>query len=125
MKILKSLFIAIALISYPSSAYATLNITIKDEDLSKNKILFIGFESSNFSVNNEAKQILQRIIYNLKTTNLAEPLVQNQIITSSQNNEIINTTSENLAQNTSQSIDFIDINAIPDFDKHYSSGIEV
>jgi TolB protein len=124
MKILKSLLLAIALISYSSRAYATLNITIKDEDLSKNKILFIGFESSNFSINNEAKQILQRIIYNLKTTNLAEPLVQNQITTSSQNNEIINTTPENLAQNTSQSIDFIDINAIPNFDNYYNSGIE-
>ena len=124
MKILKSLLLAIALISYSSRAYATLNITIKDEDLSKNKILFIGFESNNFSINNEAKQILQKIIYNLESTNLVEPLVQNRITTSLQNNQIANNNSENLAQNTSQSIDFIDINAIPNFDNYYNSGIE-
>ena len=69
MKILKSLFILIALIAYSSRAYATLNITIKDDNLSKTKILFVGFESNNFSINNEAKQILQKIIYNLKTIN--------------------------------------------------------
>ena len=90
MKILKSLLLIIALTVYSSKSYATLNITIKDEDLTKSKILFIGFESNNFSINNEAKQILQRIIYNLKTTNLAELLVQNQITIPSQNNEIIN-----------------------------------
>ena len=67
MKILKSLLLIIALITYSSRAYATLNITIKDEDLTKSKILFIGFESNDFSINNEAKQILQRIIYNLKS----------------------------------------------------------
>ena len=79
MKILKSLLVAIALISYSSRAHATLNITIKDDNLSKTKILFVGFESNNFSINNEAKQILQKIIYNLKTTNLTEPIIQNQI----------------------------------------------
>ncbi len=124
MKILKSLLLIIALITYSSRAYATLNITIKDEDLTKSKILFIGFESNDFSINNEAKQILQRIIYNLKTTNLAELLVQNQIKTSPQNNEIINNNSENISQNISQSIDFVDINAIPNFDNYYNSGIE-
>ncbi len=124
MKILKSLLLIIALITYSSRAYATLNITIKDEDLTKSKILFIGFESSNFSINNEAKQILQKIIYNLESTNLVEPLVENRITTSSQNNEIANINSENSTQNISQSTDFIDINAIPDFDKYYSSGIE-
>ena len=124
MKILKSLLLIIALNAYSSRANATLNITIKDDNLSKNKILFIGFESSNFSINNEAKQILQKIIYNLESTNLVEPLVQNRITTSSQNNEIANINSENSTQNISQSTDFIDINAIPDFDKYYSSGIE-
>ena len=126
MKILKSLFILIALIAYSSRAYATLNITIKDDNLSKTKILFVGFESNNFSINNEAKQILQKIIYNLKTTNLTEPLVQNQIsqlqssAIDSPNNEGENFNPNNI----SQSIDFIDINAIPDFDKYYNSGVE-
>ena len=127
MKILKSLLVAIALISYSSRAHATLNITIKDDNLSKNKILFIGFESSNFSINNEVKQILQKIIYNLETTNLIEPVIQNQISQTPialQNNEIINNNPNNFNQNISQSIDFIDINAIPDFDKYYNSGIE-
>jgi hypothetical protein len=92
MKILKSLLVAIALISYSSRAHATLNITIKDDNLSKTKILFVGFESNNFSINNEAKQILQKIIYNLETTNLTEPVIQNQISQTPiplQNNEII------------------------------------
>ena len=126
MKILKSLLVAIALISYSSRAHATLNITIKDDNLSKTKILFVGFESNNFSINNEAKQILQKIIYNLKTTNLAEPIIQNQISQTPiplQNNEITNN-SGGFNQDISQSADFIDINAIPDFDKYYNSGIE-
>ena len=126
MKILKSLLVAIALISYSSRANATLNITIKDDNLSKTKILFVGFESNNFSINNEAKQILQKIIYNLKTTNLAEPIIQNQISQTPiplQNNEITNN-SGGFNQDISQSADFIDINAIPDFDKYYNSGIE-
>lgn len=127
MKILKSLLVAIALISYSSRAHATLNITIKDDNLSKTKILFVGFESNNFSINNEAKQILQKIIYNLKTTNLTEPIIQNQISQTPiplQNNEITNNNSNSFNQNISQSADFIDINAIPDFDKYYNSGIE-
>jgi len=127
MKILKSLLLAIALISYSSRAYATLNITIKDDNLSKTKILFIGFESNNFSINNEAKQILQKIIYNLKSTDLVEPIVQNAISQTPiplQNNEISNNNSDNFNPTNSQSIDFIDINALPDFDKYYSSGIE-
>ena len=127
MKILKSLLVAIALISYSSMAHATLNITIKDDNLSKNKILFVGFESNNFSINNEAKQILQKIIYNLKTTNLTEPVVQNQISQTPiplQNNEITNGNPDSFNQDISQSADFIDINAIPDFDKYYNSGIE-
>jgi TolB protein len=127
MKILKLLFLIIALNLYSSRADATLNITIKDENLSKTKILFIGFEANNFSLNNEAKQILQKIIYNLKTTNLVEPLVQNsisQISISPQINETNSSTAGNLNQNTSQPTDFIDINAIPDFDKYYNSGIE-
>ncbi len=128
MKILKSLLLITALIAYSSRANATLNITIKDEDLSKTKILFIGFESNNFSINNEANQILQKIIYNLKSTNLVEPLVQNQIPSvaiSSQINESTNNNSENINQNISPpATDFIDINAIPNFDKYYKSGIE-
>ena len=126
MKILKSLLVAIALISYSSRANATLNITIKDDNLSKTKILFVGFESNNFSINNEAKQILQKIIYNLKTTNLTEPIIQNQISQTPiplQNNEITNNPND-FNQDISQSADFIDINAIPDFDKYYNSGIE-
>lgn len=126
MKILKSLLVAIALISYSSRAHATLNITIKDDNLSKTKILFVGFESNNFSINNEAKQILQKIIYNLKTTNLTEPIIQNQISQTPiplQNNEITNNPND-FNQDISQSADFIDINAIPDFDKYYNSGIE-
>ena len=133
MKILKSLLILIALISYCSRANATLNITIKDDNLSKTKILFVGFESNNFSINNEAKQILQKIIYNLKTTNLTEPIVQNQIIQTQLPSSIDN--SNNITQsqtpssidnsnNIAQTIDFIDINTIPDFDKYYNSGIE-
>jgi TolB protein len=127
MKILKLLFLIIALNLYSSRANATLNITIKDENLSKTKILFIGFEANNFSLNNEAKQILQKIIYNLKTTNLVEPLVQNsisQISISPQINETNSSASGNINQNISQPTDFIDINAIPDFDKYYNSGIE-
>ena len=79
MKILKSLFLIIAFVTYSSRAYATLNITIKDDNLSKTKILFIGFESNNYSINNEAKQILQKIVYNLKTTDLVEVVSQDQI----------------------------------------------
>ena len=127
MKILKLLFLIIALNLYSSRANATLNITIKDENLSKTKILFIGFEANNFSLDNEAKQILQKIIYNLKTTNLVEPLAQNsisQISISPQINETNSSTAGNINQNTLQPTDFIDINAIPDFDKYYNSGIE-
>ncbi len=79
MKILKSLFLIIAFSAYSSRADAILNITIKDDNLSKTKILFIGFESNNFSINNEAKQILQKIVFNLKSTNLVEVVSQDQI----------------------------------------------
>jgi len=127
MKILKTLFLIIAFFTFSSSANATLNITIKDDNLSKTKILFVGFESNNFSINNESRQILQKIIYNLKTTNLVESIIQNQISQTSiplQNNQIANNNSSNTDQDITQSNDFIDINAIPDFDKYYSSGIE-
>ena len=136
MKILKSLFLIIAFVTYSSRAYATLNITIKDDNLSKTKILFIGFESNNFSINNEAKQILQKIFYNLKTTDLVEvvrqdQINQNQILQqkllkstntleeNSQNND-----SESFNQNISQVVNSVDINLVPDFDKYYNAGLE-
>ncbi len=136
MKILKSLFLIIAFSLYSSRADAILNITIKDDNLSKTKILFIGFESNNFSINNEAKQILQKIVFNLKSTNLVEVVSQNQI----NQNQILqqklsnstnvldensqNNNSESLDQNLSQIINSVDINLVPDFDKYYSAGIE-
>ena len=100
MKISKLLILIMTFVLYSSKANATLNITIKAENLSKTKILFIGFESNNFSLNNEAKQILQRIIYNLKTTNLVEPLVQEKISPSPINQKIADSSNNSQENNT-------------------------
>lgn len=109
MKITK--FIIIFLTFFiTNSSLATVNISIKDGNIKKSKILFVGFESKDFSINNEANQILQKILYNLKTTDLIEPLVQNQY------SKISN-------PDLSQSYE-IDINQLPDFDKYSKTDIE-
>jgi len=99
-------FLLIFFISQTS--FASTNIEIKDFESTKTKILFVGFESNNFIVNNEAKQILNKIFFNLKSTDLTDNLVQNRL---TQNQSNINIVSD------------IDINFIPDFDKYFKSGI--
>jgi TolB protein len=109
MKIAK--FIIIFLTFFiTNSSLATVNISIKDGNIKKSKILFVGFESKDFSVNNEANQILQKILYNLKTTNLIEPIVQNQYSKISYPD--LSGSSE------------IDINQLPDFDKFSKTDID-
>jgi TolB protein len=109
MKILK--IVIFLLIIFQNTANAGLTIDIKDSEINKTKILFLGFESKNFTIDNEAKQILQKIIYNLKTTNLADPIVQN------------NLTQTSINDNNSNSL-LPDINQIPDFDKYNKTGID-
>jgi len=109
MKILK--IVIFLLIIFQNTANAGLTIDIKDSEINKTKILFLGFESKNFTIDNEAKQILQKIIYNLKTTNLADPIIQNNLSQTSIND------------NNSSSL-LPDINQIPDFDKYNKTGID-
>ena len=125
MKNLQNLFIIFFFLAFTNKAQATLNITIKDDNFGKNKILFIGFESNNFNLNNEAKQILNKIIYNLKTTNLVETLTKESNI----NQDLLNPNNSpqqtNAFNNESLNIiNPIDINATPDFDKYSKAGIE-
>lgn len=98
--------ITIFLICQP--AFSSTSIEIKDFENSKTKILFVGFESDNFIVNNEAKQILNKILFNLKSADLTDSLVQNRINNDESDINIVNDT---------------DINFIPDFNKYYKSGI--
>jgi TolB protein len=109
MKVLKILLFLVILIN--KTANAGLTIDIKDSEINKTKILFLGFESKNFTVDNEAKQILQKILYNLKTTNLIDPLIQNNL-------------SQSPASDNNLNPQFIDINQIPDFDKYTNTGID-
>jgi TolB protein len=109
MKVLKILIFLVILIN--KTANAGLTIDIKDSEINKTKILFLGFESKNFTVDNEAKQILQKILYNLKTTNLIDPLIQNNL-------------SQSPASDNNLNPQFIDINQIPEFDKYTNTGID-
>ncbi len=109
MKVLKILIFLVILIN--KTANAGLTIDIKDSEINKTKILFLGFESKNFTVDNEAKQILQKILYNLKTTNLIDPLIQNNL-------------SQSPASDNNLNPQFIDINQIPDFDKYSKTDID-
>jgi TolB protein len=121
----KYFFLLYVIISYSifiSGAHSALNITIKDENISKNKILFVGFESNNFNLNNEAKQILNRIIYNLKTTNLCEVLNINNNI----DRNLLNPNNPN--NNSSDKLNLpnydININTSPDFEKYSNTDID-
>lgn len=100
--------ILILLWCYP--AFSETSIDIKDFENNKTKILFVGFESKNFTINNEAKQILNKILFNLKSTDLTDAIVQNNINHNQPDN--------NIAKDT-------DINLTPDFNKYYKSGIGV
>lgn len=111
MKILKLLSFFIFLGSI-NLANASVNIEIKNDEIAKTKILFVGFESNDFAINNEAKQIFQKITYNLKTTNLVEVFALNKL--SSNNQQNIDTSL----------IQTIDINQIPDFDKYNNTNID-
>ncbi len=121
----KYFFLLYVIISYSifiSGAHSALNITIKDENISKNKILFVGFESNNFNLNNEAKQILNRIIYNLKTTNLCEVLNINNNI----DRNLLNPNNPNNNSNDKLNLPNYDINinTSPDFEKYSNTDID-
>jgi TolB protein len=63
--------------SLANQAFATVNFSIKGEDVPRTKVLFFGFDSSDVRLKGDSLEILERIKKNLKTTDLFEIVRQN------------------------------------------------
>jgi len=104
MKFLK--IFALLLILSPQ-AFATVSFSVKNEEIPKTKILFLGFDQADPRWRADAFEIFERIRKNLKTTDLFDTVKQAAIVAAP-----TATSSENLS-----------VEALPDFDKYSKAGI--
>lgn len=78
MKILHLFLITIILSTFSSKALAEISLSIKNEEFTKTKILFFGFDDVNPQIKADSSEIFERIRKNLKTTDLFEIIKQNK-----------------------------------------------
>jgi TolB protein len=117
MKLIKSFLIFASLLISVSQAFATVSLSVKDEEIPKTKILFFGFDSSDPRLKIDTFEVIERIRRNLKTTDLFE-IVKNtgQMETSSSNQAAI-LPSGNLSQ------EILTVESLPNFEKYGKAGI--
>jgi len=118
MKNFKVLLIALSLSILASQASASVAFSVKDGEIPRTKILFLGFDSTNQSLKNDSTIVLEHIKRNLKTTDLFEIIKQSgQIEASPISAQSLPGTNQNLAaQNVS-------IDSLPNFEKYNKAGI--
>ncbi|MSP33700.1 MAG: DUF5050 domain-containing protein [Rickettsiales bacterium] len=135
MKIKKLVtLVLIMALTLGNSAFAGVFFNIKNEDATKTKILFFGFDPADPNARQDAFEIFERVRRNLKTTDLFE------VVKNSGKIEIVG--EENLALESSQSvvaqklpaqaatkavvpitIPTISVETLPDFDRYNKAGV--
>lgn len=115
---MRILIFLIAFVTLSNQAFASVSFSIKNEEISKTKILFFGFDSTDPRLKNDMTEILERIRKNLKTTDLFEIVKQSgQMEIMASNRTIVASLSDNLAQ------DNLSVESLPNFDKYSKAGI--
>lgn len=115
MKFLK-IFALLFLISSP--AFATVSFSVKNEEIPKTKILFLGFDQVDPRWRADSFEIFERIRKNLKTTDLFEVIKQAKMI---ENVAAV----PNAAPPISNNIDRenLSVESLPDFEKYSKVGV--
>jgi TolB protein len=118
-KFLKVFILCLLLQTLAAQSFASVAFAIKNEEIPKTKILFIGFDQTDPYLRSGAFEIMERVRINLKTTDLFEVLKQS---TTAQNTV---GTSAAAQHHEKQLIAVNDVSAetIPDFAKYSASGI--
>jgi TolB protein len=98
----------ILLLLFPCALFGAVNINI-DNNQYKVRLLFVGFDA-----NSDAEQILQKIISNLKTTNLSENIVKDSTKQQTEISDFANAVSQ----------EKFDINTPPDFNQYQKTNID-
>ncbi len=99
---------------FAKSSYAQISFNIKNEDTPKTKILFLGFDSTNYNLKSDIADITQIIKRNLDTTDLFEIVKyggQLSTTTQNQNDKNKKQTAETEDQNLATE-------SLPDFAKY-------
>lgn len=113
-KIYKHVFFAAVFLSsllFSINSKAELSLLIDNQEVAKTKILFLGFESRDPSLNQDIKKIFQQIRSNLNSTNLFELVKQDAKFSAQDDSEIISTEITNNSE------------IIPDFEKYNRIGV--
>jgi len=118
MKFLKSFLIFLSLLIFANQAFATVSISVKNDEIPKTKILFFGFDSNDPRLKGDIYEVLDRVRKNLKTTDLFEVVRQSgQMEVSSPNHSIVSSANVNIPQET------LTVETIPNFEKYAKAGI--
>jgi TolB protein len=104
MKFLK-IFALLSILS--TQAFATVSFSVKNEEIPKTKILFLGFDQADARWRSDAFDIFERIRKNLKTTDLFEVIKQ----------------ARDTSPNAVVGRDNLSVEALPDFEKYSKAGI--
>ncbi len=114
-----SVFIILSILTKPSLAEVSFNI--KNEDATKTKILFVGFDPATTALRLDANEILDRVRKNLKTTDLFEIIKNNGRLESGnpteQKSQIVNNKINPVLLPT------VSVETIPDFEKYSKAQI--
>lgn len=68
----KKLLTLVFFFAFTAQSYASVFFNVKNEEISKTKILFFGFDSNDPDLKKDANEVLERVRRNLKTTDLFE-----------------------------------------------------
>ncbi len=109
MKFIK-IFLLLFVLS--NQAFATVSFSVKNEEIPKTKILFLGFDQADPRWRTDAFEVFERIRKNLKTTDLFEIVKQS--------NSIENATTAPISKGDRENL-FVE--ALPDFEKYSKAGI--
>jgi len=118
MKFFRFFFLVIAFAITSSQSFATVSLSVKNDDIPKTKILFFGFDSADPRLKSDTFAILERIRRNLKTTDLFE-IVKNvgQMEVALPNKTVTASLNENLVQEN------LTVESLPNFEKYSKAGI--
>lgn len=94
-----------------NQAFAKISLAIDNNEISKNKILFVGFDSQDEDLNTDIKAIIKQIRLNLQTASLFEIIKKEPVIISQDDPDY-----ETLKQQQ------LDIESVPDFKKYINAG---
>jgi len=100
-----------------NQAFAGVFFNIKNEDATKTKILFFGFDPADPNARQDAFEIFERVRRNLKTTDLFE------VVKNSGRIEFIGDKTEALAVDSKITPPTISVETLPDFDRYVKSGV--